>query len=66
MGGCRNSRIWTVFAENWFLVMIASTSGKNCLTFGGDPVQDTDFRSIYTFFSIAELGNFGDLLAFLV
>jgi len=46
--------------------MIASTSGKNCLTFGGDPVQDTDFRSIYTFFSIAELGNFGDLLAFLV
>ena len=35
-------------------VMIGPAIGRNQLIFGGDLVSDTDSRSFFTFFSIAE------------
>jgi len=50
-------------------VIIAPTNGKNRLTFGVDPVPDTDSGSLSTSFTIAEyntLGHLCNLRAFLI
>jgi len=47
-------------------IMIGPTNRKNCLTFGGDPVPDTDSKSFSTCLTITKLGILGDLLAFVI
>jgi len=39
-------------------VMVGPTSRKNWLTFGGDPVSDTDFASLFHFPHHYEIGDF--------
>jgi len=41
-----------------FGAMIGPTSWKNCLTFGGDPVPDTDSRSLFRFPRHCGIGDF--------
>ena len=46
--------------------MIGPTDRKSWLTFGGDPVPDTDSGSLFHFPEHCEIGDLGDLLAVLV
>jgi len=41
-------------------VMIGSTNRKKCLTFGGDPLPDTESRSLSISINVAESGILGD------
>ena len=42
--------------------MIGSTNRKKCLTFGGDPLPDTESRSLSISINVAESGILGDWL----
>ena len=47
-------------------VMIGSINGTNRLTFDGDPVPDTESRSLFHFRQHCRIGHLGDLLSVLI
>ena len=48
------------------LMLIGPTNGKSQLTFGRDPISDTDSMSFFPFPQHYMMGILGDLLAFLI
>jgi len=48
------------------VVMLGPTSQKNLLTFGGDPIPDTDSGSLFHFPRHCRIGHFSRFTVFLI